>query len=239
MSRVFTETITRNQITLGPLQNQSWNMFYQGTGAAFDLVVQETTSGSPTGSIYSLIDPVTPGPTGTQGPTGSNGPTGSQGPTGLSNLVGPFATNSLLFYNSEITGSTDLTFSSNNLTINGNVQVSGTGSNLIIRQYGVVGYSTKVTLDRISAEVEPANRLLLTPIGGWSFSGWSQTITSSSTLVQSYPTRSGGISSAPMNNQSDGCITIIGDNLPTNNSYEIKVINVGNSKFSITITRLV
>lgn len=241
MSRVFSETITHNNISLGPNnQNQSWNMFNQKSGSLFDLVAQETISGIPIGPMYSLIN------YGSQGSTGFQGEAGFQGPIGNTGIAGPFINNSVLFNNSGITGSSNLTFSSNNLSVTGNVQLSGISSNLIRRANNVVPYDVKVTLDDISAEVESFTQKLKVTLnsGSWQATGWTQTFDISSLpSIQNWVNLpiSFGFSNASgsLGNRGYGCKMVFGDQTPGNNTYEIIVINLTGTRFSITIERLV
>ena len=156
--------------------------------------------------------------------------------TGVSNVVLVSSTGA------NITGTTNVA----TLAVTGNATVSGTGSNLTRRAYGLVAADTYVTLDDISANVTSGgSQLGLFTSGSWQGTGWTETFQSGTPSVQQWvnlPLSTGySFASGAMNNQGNGCRCIISDQTPSAKVYQITVVRSGTSgaMWNISIERLV
>jgi hypothetical protein len=173
------------------------------------------------------------------------GPTGPTGPVGGSNTQ-------VLFNDSNVAGGTSgFTYdkNSNLLSLTGNANFGGTGSNLIRRAYGLVAYDTPVTLDGLSASVtnSPVGQLKLQTTGSWQGTGWTETYQGGGTPSVSFwinlPLNSGfsPASGAMGGSQGYGCRCMIGDQTPNPLLYMITVTKLGTTgnQWAISIERLV
>jgi collagen type VII alpha len=184
--------------------------------------------------------------------SGSTGATGATGVAGPSGATGPVAGSDtqIIFNNSgNASASANLTFNSstNLLTVTGNASISGDGSNLIRRAYGLVAADAVVTLDDLQVSVTSSTsrlKLQLTT-GSWQGTGWTETFTSDSHATSNWVnlSLSTGFSTASgvMNNQGDGCRCVISDQTPSAKVYCITVVRSGTSGnlWNISIERLV
>jgi hypothetical protein len=215
-----------------------------------------------TGATGLQGDPGLTGPTGATGVTGIDGATGATGPsgdigatglTGPTGATGPVAGSNteVIFNNAGSAGaSTNFTFnnSTNMLTVTGNATVTGSGSNLIRRAYGLVAYDTTVTLDDLSASIPStgidANKLFLQTSGGWQGTGWTENIASGPVTINNWvnlPLSSGFAASAAIASQGNGARCVISDQTPSAKVYQITVVRSGTtgSQWNISIERLV
>jgi hypothetical protein len=192
------------------------------------------------------------GDVGATGITGATGDVGATGITGATGATGPVAGSDtqIIFNNAGNAGaSANLTFnnSTNLLTVTGNATVTGSGSNLIRRAFGLVAYDTTVTLDDLSASVPStgpdANKLFLQTSGSWQGTGWTENITSSVTINQwiNLPLNTGFGASNTITSQGNGARCVISDQTPNAKMYQITVMKSGTtgSQWNISIERLV
>ncbi len=193
----------------------------------------------------------TSGTSGTSGLSGSSGTSGSAGPEGPTGPVAGSDTQIIFNDGNNAGASPNLTFnkSTNLLSLNGNASFGGTGSNLIRRAYGLVGYDTVVELDDLSASVtnSPTGQLKLQTSGSWLGTGWTETYQGGSPSVSywinlpisgaGYSTASGAMGGS----QGYGCRCMIGDQTPTTKLYMVTVTKLGTtgSQWAIAIERLV
>ena len=144
------------------------------------------------------------------------------------------------------------------LTVTGNATVTGTGSNLVRRAYGLfqtanAGQTSSAyaaQLDDIYASVSSSNQLVISatalpPATSPTLTGFTQTMTSGSVTNQNWvninisPNFSG--LSGAMTSQGHGCIAVLTDQAPSAKSYRITVVRSGTSgaMWNISIERLV
>jgi hypothetical protein len=213
-----------------------------------------------TGATGPQGDPGTPGiagDTGSTGPEGATGATGPQGDVGATGSIGatgatgPVAGSNtqVVFNDAGVAGAdANLTFDKSTamLTVTGNATVTGSGSNLTRRAYGLVAFDTAVTLDDLSASVTSAgNQLALSTSGSWQGTGWTETITAGSVSINNWinlPLNPGfNFASTAMNSQGHGCRCVISDQTPSAKVYQITVVRSGTTgnMWNISIERLV
>jgi hypothetical protein len=132
------------------------------------------------------------------------------------------------------------------LTVTGNATVTGSGSNLTRRAYGLVAFDTAVTLDDLSARVTSAgNQLALSTSGSWQGTGWTETIAGGSISINNWvnlPLNPGyDFASTAMSSQGHGCRCVMSDQTPNAKVYQITVIRSGTTgnMWNISIERLV
>ena len=134
------------------------------------------------------------------------------------------------------------------LTVTGNATVTGSGSNLIRRAYGLVAYDTFVTLDDLQVTVTGTgpdqNKIFLYSTAGWQGTGWTENFVSGGVTINNWvnvPLSSGFGASAAIASQGNGARCVISDQTPSAKVYQITVVRSGTSgnQWNISIERLV
>jgi hypothetical protein len=242
-------------VITGPTGTTGWTGMTGATGAASIETGPTGWTGmmGPTGAP-SLVT----GPTGWTGATGAaSTETGPTGWTGAAFGLSPAPSNNAVLFNgpSGPTGSSQMVYTdatglyAPSLNVSGNAIVSGTGSNLIRRAYGLVASNTAVTLDNIEASVSSGTSQLTIFLnsGTWQATGYTETFTGgASATVSSWInvpiSQVGGFAmSGAMTSQSNACRLTFSDQTPSARMYVVNVIRSGTtgSLWNISIERLV